>query len=104
MVLVEIQHQSNKVTEITIAGHADSGPKGQDLVCAGVSSIAVGLLNALEDFSQGTCEIAMSEGNIHIIVVDSNETNQMILKVGIKQLETIEESYKKFIRITKQEV
>ena len=33
--------------ELTAEGHAGGGPKGQDIICAGISALAMALLNQL---------------------------------------------------------
>lgn len=104
MVTVKVTLSNSSITGMEIKGHAGSGEYGKDLVCAGVSSIAVGLLNALDTLCPDTCEMNMSEGYVSIKVNQITEENQVILKVGKIQLETIELTNKKFIRIKKVEV
>ena len=104
MIRVIVERKQELIKKLTITGHANAAPHGEDLVCAGVSAIGVGLLNALDLLAKDSCHMIMSEGDIRIDVVTANDTNQMILNVGIIQLESIEEVYKKFIRIKKQEV
>ena len=43
--------------------------KGQDLVCAGVSSIAVGMMNALDRIKPSACDMQMEEAHINIQVI-----------------------------------
>lgn len=104
MISVNIESKDSSIVNLKIKGHADSAPNGQDLVCAGVSSIAVGLLNALDTISPNTCDLSMASGDVSIKVNQITEENQLILKVGMIQLETIELQNKKFIRIKKVEV
>ncbi len=47
MIQIDVLTQDSKILKIEVSGHAYSGEPGFDLVCAGVSSIAVGALNAL---------------------------------------------------------
>ena len=103
MVTVQVQRNKGNIVSISIKGHADSAPKGQDLVCAGVSSIGVGLLNALDELVNGSCEFVYNDA-IEIRVVHSSKQVQTILQTGLIQLLTIEEQYKDYIQVIKQEV
>ncbi|HET7522409.1 MAG TPA: ribosomal-processing cysteine protease Prp [Bacillales bacterium] len=48
MVTVEIERQNNQIVSFMLSGHANSGPYGHDLVCAGVSAVSIGTENAVE--------------------------------------------------------
>lgn len=103
MVTVCVRQSGSEIQLITIYGHAESGPKGQDLVCAGVSSIGIGMLNALDQMTPDCCCLQLDKG-IRVEVLQTNETVQTILQTVIIQLQTMEEQYSKFIQIVKQEV
>ena len=51
MVKVEIDYHGKSISKILVKGHANTAPYGQDLVCAAVSAICTGAMNALEDSS-----------------------------------------------------
>ena len=104
MIKVIIKQQDEEVLGLQIRGHANYAEHGKDLVCAGVSSIAVGLLNALSQLCEESCTCSMSEGNIGVEILQVNQINQLILRTGIIQLQTMELSYKNYIKITKTEV
>jgi uncharacterized protein YsxB (DUF464 family) len=40
--------EQQHIRELLLTGHADSGPYGQDLVCAAVSAVTIGTLNAIQ--------------------------------------------------------
>ncbi|WP_442902234.1 ribosomal-processing cysteine protease Prp, partial [Faecalicoccus sp.] len=48
MIKVILTYHKDQVSSIQITGHAQSGPYGQDIVCAGVSVASIGALNALD--------------------------------------------------------
>ena len=102
MIKIKILQQNDVVIKIQIKGHADFDESGKDLVCASVSSISVGLLNAINEKNYDV-DMTMDEGLINIEVLDLNNTDlQLMLFVAIIQLKTIEESYSKYIRIEKE--
>ena len=47
MIKITASRNDGKIVNLTVKGHANSAPKGEDLVCAAVSSILVGGCNAL---------------------------------------------------------
>lgn len=104
MIKVLISNRGDQITHITIKGHAFSNVIGKDLVCAGVSSIAVGALNTIEELASHSCELKMDNGFVEIRVIQNSETLQIILKTLLIQLKTIEFNYQKYIKIKKQEV
>ena len=46
MIEVTLFENNKGITAFEISGHADSGPYGYDLVCAGVSAVSFGSVNA----------------------------------------------------------
>lgn len=44
--MIEVQWDDKR---LTVRGHADYGPYGQDIVCAAVSALVYALVGALED-------------------------------------------------------
>lgn len=104
MVKVEIKRKSHDIQEVTIRGHAGSGQHGYDLVCAGVSCISVGALNALEQLCPKQCELQMQEAYVHILVNMQSPIVQSVLATMCIQLATMQQSYKTYIKINDQEV
>ena len=47
MIKIVLTYKDNKIDALEIKGHANSAEYGKDLVCAAVSAISVGGLNAL---------------------------------------------------------
>lgn len=105
MIKVIIHKEKNQIKEIKVSGHADSAEYGKDLVCAGVSTTCIGIANALCQngfLSRGT--IDLKNGFIDVKVNQLSERDQVVLETFETILMTIEESYSKYIKITKMEV
>ncbi len=100
MVQVKLLKKKKQLNKITISGHAGDVPAGENLVCAGVSTVVIGLLNAIDIMAAGSCKIVTNDDNTEIEIINSTDKLETILKTGIIQLETIEEIYPKFIKIT----
>lgn len=102
MIKVEVVRKNQLIHEITISGHADSGPKGYDLVCAAVSSIATGALNALNQICSSDVQLSLTENPdamIKIKVLQNRDDLQLLLKMMLIQLKTVQESQQKYIHI-----
>ena len=102
MIKVEVVRKNQLIQEITISGHADSGPKGYDLVCAAVSSIATGALNALNQLASSDVQLELTEhpdAMIKIKVLQNKDDLHLLLNMLLIQLKTVQESQQKYIHI-----
>ena len=99
MVKVEIQYKGKGLSSIHVKGHANTAPHGQDLVCAAVSAITIGAMNAIENIDEDfTYEI--EEGDIKLIANGAiSEHDETVLETMILQLKTIQASYPEAIAI-----
>lgn len=104
MIKVILTYHKDQVSEITITGHAQSGPYGQDIVCAGVSVACIGALNALDVLCHTDCDLYMGDNCIDIKVINHTDVVQNSLNFLKIQLETVSEQYPKAIQITRKEV
>ena len=85
---------------LRVKGHADFAPKGQDLVCAGVSAIVTGGINALRN--PEAFDIFQDTGLAVIkLKPKENITNYdaVVINTMLDQLQTIEESYGDYIKM-----
>ncbi len=102
MIKVEVVRKNQLIQEINISGHADAGPKGYDLVCAAVSSIATGALNALDQICSKDVQLSLidnPDAMIKIKVLQNRDDLQLLLKMMLIQLKTVQESQQKYIHI-----
>ena len=96
MIKVSIISSGEIVNGLEVKGHANFAEHGKDLVCAGVSCIITGGFNALsiDDIE----EITLEEGYAKAIVKPESKSVDVI-NVILIQLQTVQESYPKFIKI-----
>ena len=94
--------KADKYYAINVSGHALSAEYGKDLICASVSSIMFGLMNALDNLDDELIYIKQSENEIEIICESDNEIIQDYFELVIIQLKTIEESYGDFIKVERK--
>src|SRR5699024_3185507 len=107
MINVVLYHKGNNIHAFELSGHANSGPCGYDLVCAGVSAVTVGAVNALRDRSEAYSFIHLDDdgGYLYVELPDSSDNEgdiQTILKAMVVSLETIERDYASYIHITRK--
>lgn len=106
MIDVTIKRKQKQIEEITISGHAGSGPAGYDLVCAGVSAVSFGSINAVYRL----CDLKLlidqhgEGGYLHIAIPKDIsewqwEKAQLLLEGMIVSLEAIEKEYGTYIQI-----
>jgi len=90
--------KGNKYTSFSIEGHADAGPYGKDLVCAGVSAVVFGILNTLEE-DQAKISISKDSNKIVINEISGDSTTQTIIKTLSKSLKTVESTNERYVNI-----
>ena len=100
MIKIQINKTNNKYSSLVVSGHSNYDEHGKDIVCAGVSAIVTGGLNALilEDKNSVSYEIKDGYVNLDVLNIENNNI-QLIIDVIVIQLKTIEESYKKHVKI-----
>ena len=83
-----------------VSGHSNYDVHGKDIVCAGVSAIVTGGINALGLENKKAISYEVKDGYVNLDVLDTENNNiQLIMDVIVVQLKTIEESYKKNVKI-----
>ena len=99
MIKVVIEKNNSKIVSFEVSGHSNYDEKGKDIVCAGVSAIVVGGINALVNENKKAIEYECKEGYAKVLVKNIDSNIEMILDLISTQLYTVEESYPKFIKI-----
>jgi len=100
MVKVDIYRQDGHIYKIDVYDHAGSGDYGFDLVCAGVSAVMIGALNALDSLEEDAI-LHMDPSPLISITLNHDKFNY--LNFIYYQLKSIEESYAQYIRIMEKE-
>ena len=106
MIIVNVFREKKQITAFELSGHAQSGPYGYDLVCAGVSAVSFGSVNAIIQLCEVDLEIEQADegGYLHVSIPNliHNELDkkvQLILEGMLISLKTIEREYSQFITI-----
>lgn len=106
MIHVGVSHSDKKITSLEISGHAESGPYGHDLVCAGVSAVSFGLVNAVHELSDVKLDIREEGGSGYLYIGvpmdlpdEQMKEVQLLLQGMLVSLRTIEHEYGDFLQI-----
>ncbi|WP_082233708.1 ribosomal-processing cysteine protease Prp [Halobacillus massiliensis] len=106
MIKVSLFRSKGELTGFEISGHAESGPYGHDLVCAAVSAVSFGTVNAIISLCDIEPEITQGgEGGYLKVILpgklskDIQSKAQLLLEGMEVSLQTIENDYEDYIRI-----
>ncbi len=103
MIKITVRYQSTgEFLSLESLGHANSAPYGEDLVCAAVSGIILGGINALKD---GCYKLHYDEKQGSIVLCNIGKMSQhdiIVIETIISQLKSIERDNPKFIKISVQ--
>ena len=101
MIKVIYEARDNEYLDLEVSGHAEYDESGKDLICASVSSIIFGFMNALDALNEDI-EIKQLTNKIKITNHSSSSTVQDYFELVMMQLKTIEESYGDFIKVERK--
>ena len=106
MIQITVERNKKLLHSIELSGHAESGPYGYDLVCAAVSGVSIGAVNAVLELTDTNIDIKQGgEGGYLKITFPSLYTEnelekaQLLLEGMLVSLKSIEMEYGEFIRI-----
>ncbi|MHC9536886.1 ribosomal-processing cysteine protease Prp [Dellaglioa sp. BT-FLS60] len=107
MIRVVISRRDAKIIDaFEITGHADSGEYGQDIVCAAVSVLTINTINSLTELAKMNPGVLMDEENgglMKVKLLESeivNSTGQLFLESLVLGLQSIEQNYQDYIKLT----
>jgi uncharacterized protein YsxB (DUF464 family) len=103
MIRIRTEYSGSHLTGFRISGHAGSDVYGKDLVCAAVSAIAFGLLNALDELAR-VKDLKAENNLVSVHIEHPDETTDTIMNTGLIQFRTVAETNKDFVLIEKTEV
>lgn len=98
MIKVEI-----KQNNIVIKGHANYDDYGKDIVCASVSSIVITSINAALRINPNSISYKEDKDKLNIDIISNDNITSLIIENMVKMLEELANSYKKNIKIVKED-
>jgi uncharacterized protein YsxB (DUF464 family) len=99
-----VRNVEKAIIRFAVSGHAFYNDPGKDIVCAGVSAITVGAVNAIEKLTGLVPVVISKSGLLKAETPNStdsvrNDQVQLLLEGMIVALDTIVESYGKYVKI-----
>ncbi|EOA06974.1 Hypothetical protein MYEA_6740 [Mycoplasma yeatsii 13926] len=96
MIKIVIKYNDKNIEQFNISGHANAGPYGQDLVCAAITGIVSGALNALDINYHDKVRLQVLDNEVIIQALDLNDKYlQTMLNMLKIQIHTITTQYPK---------
>jgi len=101
-VYVSREKQTNCITSFEVKGHANYAEHGYDIVCAGVSAITVGTVNAIEKLAGIKLPVKVKSGFVSSKIAQYNDTEvnekiQLLLESMLVMLQSIADSYGDYV-------
>lgn len=90
------------ILEFRMTGHADSGPYGQDIVCAAVSALAISTVNGLKQVVHSEPEVISNEtdgGLLKVLQLDQRRETQILLATFANGINDIAANYPANIKV-----
>jgi uncharacterized protein YsxB (DUF464 family) len=111
MIRVTIERLSlnDQIRSFKVKGHAKFADPGHDIVCAGVSAVTVGTVNAVETLLGFEMQSQMKDGFLQAEAPDNldiqkQEKLQLLLESMVVMLQSIENMYGKYIQVKQSKV
>ncbi|MDQ1912403.1 ribosomal-processing cysteine protease Prp [Paenibacillus sp. GD4] len=104
MIRVAIRRESGgRIQRFQVDGHAQYDEPGKDIVCAGVSAVTVGTVNAIEALLKVQLKTHMKHGLLKVDIPELEEPLrdqvQLLLESMVVMLQSIEQSYGAYIAL-----
>lgn len=84
---------------ITIQGHANYAPLGQDIVCASVSTLVQVMIASIEQMTQDKIEYSIQPGMVDIEFRDLSEQAQFLISSFFIGVQMIADQYPNNVQI-----
>ncbi|MGO4108045.1 ribosomal-processing cysteine protease Prp [Paenibacillus sp. YAF4_2] len=96
-----------RIVSFTISGHAKYANRGKDIICAGVSAVSVGTVNAIEALAKVELPASMKNGWLSSDIPeqsdkDTDDKVQLLLESMVVMLGNIAQSYDKYVIMHEQ--
>ena len=89
---------------ITMTGHADYADYGKDIVCASASSIVTTSINLCLRFNKESLKYKEEKDKLTIEVLSNDKNISLTIKNMLMMLEELASTYKKNIKIIKEDI
>ncbi len=100
MIKAEIFSKNGKITGFSINGHSGSAPKGQDIYCAGVSTLSQSAYICITDYLQREIDGDAGDGKLILkLKSEPDELTEVAFQTMLIGLKEIEKLSPKFVKV-----
>ncbi len=99
MTTVKFFSEDNIIRGFEIKGHSGFADKGEDIVCAGISSASIMAANTVTDVIGADASVIVEDGYIRLYLNESDPSSEAVLKGLSRHLSGISKQYPQFVRI-----
>ncbi|WZX99475.1 ribosomal-processing cysteine protease Prp [Bacillus sp. FSL W7-1360] len=107
MIRVCVQYNEyDAIASFDMQGHAEAGPHGQDIVCAGVSAVSIGTVNAIHTLCDVDIVTDMTDAGGHLmcrvpegLAPRTYEDVQLLLKSMVLSLQAIADVHQAYMTV-----
>ena len=108
MIQVTVHKKNQRIVSFEMTGHANFSEHGSDIVCAGVSALAITTVNSIEKLGgyQPIVEVDEVEGGylymevVEDLTKEQEHTTQILLNSLLLGLEDIQSEYQDYLAVT----
>lgn len=103
-VRIERSPSDRAILAFSVEGHALFADDGKDIVCAGVSTVAVGTVNAVEELTGVVLNHVMRKGLLKVSIPELDDESQrakvqLLLESMVVMLATIQQTYGSYMTV-----
>jgi len=100
MIKITVFMARNKVNGFSVKGHSHTAPHGEDIVCAGISSLAQTALLGLTEHLKRQTDYKVQSGDLSVKLLSApDELSEAILRTTLLGMSAIAEEYPKVVQI-----
>jgi uncharacterized protein YsxB (DUF464 family) len=100
------EDQAGSYTGFEFDGHAGAAEAGEDIVCAGLSTLGITTVNSIEIYAarEGTYEESASKdgGYMKLLLKEPNHDTQLLIDSMILGLSYLEQQYPQYVRLKRK--
>lgn len=104
MIRIQVTYLNKSIQKLIVEGHANSDTEGHDLVCAAVSAVTQGGVQALTD-EEGSYCLVMKKGYLELARTAPNmsEHDETVLETIVVQLESIAQVAPDYVQLERKQ-
>ncbi|MDD3747288.1 MAG: ribosomal-processing cysteine protease Prp [Anaerostipes sp.] len=84
---------------VTVSGHANYAPRGQDIVCAAVSTLALALIKSIENLTEDKIQYSISSGMVDIEYKNLSEKSKTLVDSFFVGVSMVSNDYPNHVRM-----